>query len=64
MDEVREEMNRVFEIIDNEEEEVVSSCCGGSAMTEMIQDDYIGVAICSICRDWADFEYEGDEYVK
>jgi len=38
----------------------MSTCCGGSAMTEIMEDEglQVGVAICSDCRDWADFELE------
>lgn len=46
------------EIKDKDDCVWMSSCCGGSAMTELVEDGDIGVAICSECRDWSDFELE------
>jgi len=43
--------------------ELISDCCGGSPASEPMEDEGMGlfVALCSICKDWADFEYE-EEY--
>jgi len=53
-------MNNVvdIEMVDRDDCVWLSTCCGGSAMTELIEDDDIGIAICSDCRDWADFKPE------
>jgi hypothetical protein len=48
----------IVEIVDRDDCVWVSTCCGGDAMTELMEDGDIGVAICSDCRDWADFELE------
>ena len=48
----------IIEIVDRDDCVWVSTCCGGEAMTELMEDGDIGVAICSDCRDWADFELE------
>jgi len=49
---------------DTDDKELLSSCCGYSAMTEIHfnneSKEVEAIAICSKCRDWADFEY--DEY--
>ena len=47
---------------DDDDKELLSSCCGYSAMTEIHfnneSKEVEAIAICSKCRDWADFEYE------
>ena len=47
---------------DTDDKELLSSCCGYSAMTEIHfnneSKEVEAIAICSKCRDWADFEYE------
>jgi len=48
----------IIEMIDRDDKVWMSTCCGGSAVTELVEDGDIGVAICSECRDWADFELE------
>ena len=48
----------VIEIVDKDDMVWMSTCCGGSAITELVEDGDIGVAICSECRDWSDFELE------
>lgn len=48
----------IIEIIDRDDKVWMSTCCGGSATTELVEDGDIGVAICSECRDWSDFELE------
>jgi len=45
-------------VVDRDDMEWISTCCTGTAITELIEDGDIGVAICSECRDWADFELE------
>jgi len=59
-DEVRSEMHEPFEIVDKDDMVWMSTCCGGSAITEVMEDEglEVGVAICSECRDWSDFELE------
>ena len=41
---------------------MLSTCCGYSALTEIHHNneskEVEAIAICSKCRDWADFEYE------
>ena len=48
----------IIEMIDKDDMVWMSTCCGGEAITEVTEDGDIGVAICSECRDWADFELE------
>ena len=48
----------IIEIIDKDDMVWMSTCCGGGAITEVTEDGDIGIAICSECRDWADFELE------
>ena len=48
----------IMEMIDKDDKVWMSTCCGGSAITELVEDGDIGVAICSECRDWSDFELE------
>jgi len=48
----------IIEMIDTEDMVWSSTCCGGEAITELVEDGNIGVAICSECRDWSDFELE------
>ena len=47
---------------DDDDKEMLSTCCGYSAMTEIHMNneskEVEAIAICSKCRDWADFEYE------
>jgi len=47
---------------DNDDKEMLSTCCGYSALTEIHHNneskEVEAIAICSKCRDWADFEYE------
>lgn len=40
--------------------ELLSDCCGGTPASEPIETDgeELVLAICSECRDWADFYYE------
>ena len=46
----------------NDDKEMLSTCCGYSALTEIHHNneskEVEAIAICSKCRDWADFEYE------
>lgn len=46
----------------DDDKEMLSSCCGYSAMTEIHYNneskEVEAIAICSKCRDWADFEHE------
>mgnify|MGYP001234377898 CR=1 FL=1 len=46
----------------NDDKEMLSTCCGYSALTEIHYNneskEVEAIAICSKCRDWADFEYE------
>lgn len=48
--------------LSEDDREMLSTCCGYSALTEIHYDneskEVEAVAICSKCRDWADFEYE------
>lgn len=39
------------------DEEMLSTCCGSTSLTEIVD----GIAICSDCREWADFTSEEDE---
>ena len=48
----------IIEIIDKDDMVWMSTCCGGGAITEVTEDGDIGIAICSECKDWADFELE------
>jgi len=47
---------------DSDDKEMLSTCCGYSALTEIHHNneskEVEAIAICSKCRDWADFEYE------
>tara|TARA_R100001082_G_scaffold46255_1_gene24673 strand:+ start:608 stop:874 length:267 start_codon:yes stop_codon:yes gene_type:complete len=47
---------------DTDDKEMLSTCCGYSALTEIHinneSKEVEAIAICSKCRDWADFEYE------
>ena len=47
---------------DTDDKEMLSTCCGYSALTEIHMNneskEVEAIAICSKCRDWADFEYE------
>tara|TARA_R100001509_G_C4700657_1_gene159906 strand:+ start:40 stop:306 length:267 start_codon:yes stop_codon:yes gene_type:complete len=47
---------------DSDDKEMLSTCCGYSALTEIHYNneskEVEAIAICSKCRDWADFEYE------
>lgn len=47
---------------DTDDKEMLSSCCGYSSLTEIHYNneskEVEAIAICSKCRDWADFEYE------
>ena len=52
----QEEVN--IEVKDRDDYVWMSTRCGGHAMTELVEDGDIGIAICSDCRDWADFEPE------
>ena len=47
-----------IEIKDKDDCVWMSTYYGGNAMTEVAEDGDIGIAICSECRDWADFELE------
>ena len=46
----------------DDDKELLSTCCGYSAMTEIHfnneSKEVEAIAICSKCKDWADFEYE------
>jgi|TARA_R100001443_G_scaffold116381_1_gene136622 hypothetical protein len=48
----------IVEMIDKDDMVWSSICCGGKAITELVEDGDIGIAICSECLDWSDFELE------
>tara|TARA_R100000742_G_C4276434_1_gene97494 strand:- start:996 stop:1196 length:201 start_codon:yes stop_codon:yes gene_type:complete len=46
--------------MDEDRGELLSSCCTSSPASEPVGEDDEIIALCSKCKDWADFIYEND----